>query len=188
MSRFSAIFGLLVTMTLLSGCGKSEMDSQKTSSGSEKKSPAIVQESTQTPIDTVTLSLVQKNGNTIAIELANPDMQPIASVRAWISFPKGRVEITQLKTNPAFTLYAPGESKIDSTNGIVQIGLTKEEPTSDQKIEIATFEAKNTAAGSSGIDFYDFPTHTQVIANWNGTLKEVLHKPETPGLILSAQK
>ena len=108
----------------------------------------------------VTLSIDQ-NEEDITILLSNPSQIKIQSVRTWISFPPGTLQVSDLKINDdIFDLLAPGELNIDSINGLVKIGAASTSGTEAGSLFVASFKAKNISNNSVPITCYNFNSTT----------------------------
>ncbi len=152
---FSAI-GLLI-LFLLAGCGASNQ---------EIKHPAAM--------DLLNAEMFfhvgdeQGQQKTISIFVKNPESLPIQSVRAWIKFDPAAVRITDLKVEEErLSLVAPGETDIDSEEGLVKIGVASSEAISEGLIKVASFKVLKIGTQPAVLTFYDWRAegdgHTAVL-------------------------
>ena len=107
---------------------------------------------------------------TVDIVLKNPGLQNVISVRSWLTYDPALLEALNIDTSASlFTLAAPGEDVISSSEGRVKIGRSNiTGGFSEAETTVATVSFKVLAAyeGNATIDFYDYQVselgHTSV--------------------------
>ena len=128
---------------------------------------------------TISLTL-EKNDNTISLYLNNPNKQHIQSTRNWIAFPPQTLTISDLNLNTdIFDLAAPDEYKVDKENGIIKIGLSATQGTTEERIYIGSFKTIKHIKGMVPLSCYDYSpstdSHCTVLGKEN---KNLLLEPE----------
>jgi len=113
---------------------------------------------------------VQGQEFTVDIELKNPSLQNVISVRAWLDYNPTVLEAESIDTQDTlFTLSAPGEDTVSAAEGKVKIGRSniaggmKE---AEAKVATVKFKVLAAMAGKTQIGFYDYQVselgHTSV--------------------------
>lgn len=121
---------------------------------------------------------------TVDVMVKNPSQESIISVRTWLDYDPTVLEAEAIDTsNTPFTLAAPGEDTVSSSEGKVKIGRSNiAGGMKDAEAKVATikFKVLGALAGKTSIEFYDYQVselgHTSVNIIQDGFPLNILSK------------
>lgn len=121
------------------------------------------------------------------IVLLNPGAQSIQRVRSWLSYDPDILEGLEITAGKDFSLPIPGETSFDNANGIVKVGVIRQEGVASGALLIVArvrFQVK-AAAVSTPVSFYDQQTDTtgHTYALEGGSSQSILSTP-LPSLLV----
>lgn len=127
----------LLGLLLLTSC---------TQGGGDRAENALLHSAAaETLTATMHLKVLEEHGGMrkIAVVVLNPAEVPIRSVRAWVRFDPGMLQIENFTVEDSrFVLFAPGEFEIDPLEGFVKFGGAAEAPLVDRELLLATFTVR----------------------------------------------
>lgn len=169
MNKILSIFGLLI-FTSCSFSSSKNFISEGDEQGKEKfsliqqKYEEKQQSSQQVQISvlpkTVELSLKENAGH-VEVMLSNPKADLVQSVRVWLAFKSGALQVKNLNLNSKiFDLAAPGEFLVDKENGIIKIGLSASKGINETSISVGSFDVINLTNDPVPLTCYNYSEDT----------------------------
>jgi hypothetical protein len=125
----------------------------------------------------------------VSVMLDNPNLKPVTSVQAWLSFNPDQLQGKSVDDkDSAFGLMAPYNNTFDNKGGLVMIGRANPKAVVDKTIKVADLTFDLVKPGTAMLDAYDYQDdlsgHTSANTLVDGKPFNILLKPESPLLVI----
>ncbi len=125
----------------------------------------------------------------VTVSLENPNLKPITSVQAWLSFDPAQVQGKNVDAKGSeFDLMAPYANTFDNENGLMMLGRASSKPLRGKVIKVAELTFEVVGEGAALLDAYDYQEdlsgHVSANILSDGKPFNILLKPESPLLVI----
>jgi hypothetical protein len=125
----------------------------------------------------------------VTVNLENPNLKPITSVQAWLSYDPAKLQGKSVEAkDSAFDLMAPYNNTFDNQNGLVMLGRANTKPVKEKTIKVAELTFDVAEGGAVILDAYDYQEdmsgHVSANVLTDGKPFNILVKPDSPLLVI----
>ena len=125
----------------------------------------------------------------VTVSLENPNLKPVTSVQAWLSFDPSKLQGKSVEAkDSAFDLMAPYDNSFDNTSGLVMLGRANTKPVKEKAIKVAELTFDVAEEGAAMLDAYDYQEdlsgHASANVLTDGKPFNILLKPDSPLLVI----
>jgi hypothetical protein len=180
---------ILLLGSLLAGCEVTAPKSESTAKKTAIEEFVLKAVAAKKEVGLVLKADHQGKQVTVTVSLENPNLKPITSVQAWLSYDPAKLQGKTVDAkDSAFDLMAPYNNTFDNQNGLVMLGRASTKPVKDKVIKVATVTFDSVQEGAAMLDAYDYQEdlsgHVSANVLSDGKPFNILVKPDSPLLVV----
>ena len=180
---------ILLLGSLLAGCEVTAPKSEKTAKKTAIEEFVLRAVAAKKEVNLVLKADRQAKQIKVTVSLENPNLKPITSVQAWLSYDPAKLQgkSVDAKTS-AFDLMAPYDNTFDNQNGLVMLGRASTKPAKEKVVKVAELTFDVAEEGAAMLDAYDYQEdlsgHVSANVLTDGKPFNILVKPDSPLLVI----